>query len=940
MDNNERELTPKELLQKLKDSINKGTEKPAVIEATSIPAEPINTDVEYMEEPDDAQILARREEQPVVEPPVRIKYSFTVRRPERLDEPETEKTPALGVDELLSVVDTDIGYDRGEAPDLDELMGSVLNEDELRDLKRIGSRKSADEIAEEAAREAEEAFEAGDAPFTLTDEVELVYEGQEEYYSSIDDNVEPVIIDDEPVSEPEEEILIHDDGSITPDADARLNAMNYITSLTKMAAANAAAEEAAAEAAEAVISAEDAEEVPTVSETADIGAEEETEESEEGSAEGGETVIPEDFDEVDVNLMIAFGMEEELKDAIGEAETEKITAQADEDAKAVTATDLMAVVTEDAREEFTDFTQTKDIFASLKRRYRKVLLSLGGAILIALVLFLFENLPAFGVSLPKALSREYYPVVNLMVGLQLSLFAYVLVADQIKRGISALVEKKWTPEVGITFIVGLSFLYQLLLSIFCREGYTTYNFPVALTVVLALGYEFLNLKREIYSFNIVASKKVKHALCTLPYEDAEKERDAFRPFYEIEKEHGEEGVELPEENAEGSEDVFEGKPMYTLKQGAFIDGFFERMRRYPANKAVLKLTLPTMAILSLVFFVIAWIRGGSFTYGVSMGYFALGMCAPASVFVTYSYPLYKAGKKAFLNETAILGEAAAEEYLDAEEISFEDKDIFPGKGVKVKSIKVFGTHRIDRVVFNAANIFRKYGGPLSQVFNMATLELGVTDEVYFGVIEEDGIEAMVSGSHIYLGKADYLRRKGYEPGFDDEDEVIEGNGGICVMFMAIEDEVAAKFYVEYTIDHEFESILRALYSSGVCIGVRTFDPNIDDRMLQLLLRYGDYPVRAIKCRTEQSPNLAKEHLDSGIVSRRSAKDMLRAFMSCDRVLRALKLGAVVKMASLALGAVITLITIIMAASGVASAWTVLYQLFWLLPVVLFTKLSV
>ncbi len=937
---NERELTPKELLQKLKDSINKGPEEPAPVEATVIPAAPVDHEVQYDGEPDDAQILAQREEEPVVLPPVRIKYSFKVRRPEKIEQTQVEDAPAVSVDELLPEADTDIEYDLGEAPDLDEFMGSVLSEEELSDLKRIGSMKSADEIAAEAAKEAEEAYDAGEEPFTLTDEVELVYEGQDEYYSSIDENVEPIIVDEEPVAAEPEDERIRDDGSIVPDADAKLNAMNYITSLTKMAATAAAQEaEEIARAAEVVSDAAEVFAAESADEPASEVVDEPSKEAVEEPASEAAVTVPEDFDEVDVNLMIAFGMEEELKDAIGEEQTEKITAQVDEDAKAVTATDLMAVVTEE-QEEFTDFTQTKGIFASYKRKYRKALFSLGGGLLITLLLFLFENLPAFGVSLPKAFSREYYPVVNLMVGLQLSLFSYVLVLDQLKRGIAALMEKKWMPEVGMTFLVALSFFYQLLMALFCRTDYVTYNFPVALCVVLALAYEFLNLKREIYSFNIVASKKVKHALCSMPYEEAEKEREAFRPFYEVQPTFGEEGVEVPDEEPSESVDLFEGKPMYALKQGAFIDGFFERIRRYPASKAVLKLTLPTMAVISLVFFLIAWIRGMSFTYGVSMGYFALSMCAPMSIFVTYSYPLYKASKKAFMSESAILGEAAAEEYLDAEEISFEDKDIFPGKGVKVKSIKVYGTHRIDRVVFNAANIFRKYGGPLSQVFNMATLELGVTDEVYFGVIEEDGIEAMVGGSHIYLGKADYLRRKGYEPGFDDEDEVIEGNGGICVMFMAIEDEVAAKFYVEYAIDHEFESILRALYSSGVCIGVRTFDPNIDDRMLQLLLRYEDYPVRAIKCRTERSPNLAKEHMDSGIVSRRSAKDMLRAFMSCDRVLRSLKLGAVIKMASLGLGAVITLISIIMAAGGIASAWAVLYQLFWLVPVVVFSKLSV
>ena len=986
MENNQNEMSPQELLRKLKESLAADNGKPK----KSSSEEEVFSVMENMKhtEPEaevtDEELLRAVSAQDVVststEPtpdavPV-IRYRFKVTRPvvpeqsvqDQADASEqASETPDIPEEQtaVFQSPDTEISFETAKTPDVRELMGEYLSEQEISQLDRISSMPDADAIAQQAKDEAEAAYLAGETPvaeqqehseMSLTDEVEVVYRDSAAYYGKLDEAAagaqESAQEFAQDVPDPKNIAETSSEQEIVPNEMSRQNAMNYIASLTKKAAQAsdgvAGMEQLANAAGSAVQSAAEA----VQGKSDDSAGTEDVDNN-----DNAESV---EFDEVDVNLMLAFGMEDRLKDAIGEEETEKITQQADEDAKTITSTDLLKAVAEDEKgEEFTDYSQTKRIFAKYKGRYRKTLFKLMASVLIALVLFFYENIPALGGNLPKALDPGYYPVVNIMIGMQLLVFSYALVFEQIKRGGVAALKRKWIPESGTAVIAVLSWLYQILIVIFCRASYTTYNFPVALCFVFSLMYEFMNLKREIYSFNIVASKKMKYALCTMPLEDSAEERTAFREFYgqsasapDMDSDAADSVPESAETDEERSADVhgsedspflddpLADKPMYQLKRGAFIDGFFEKIGRYPSYKAILRIFVPAIAALSLLFLILGAIKAASFSYGVSLGYFVLVLCAPMSMFITYSYPLYKASRTAFANESALIGEKSVEEYLDAAEITFEDKDIFPTKGVKVKSIKVYGNHRIDRVVFNAANIFRKYGGPLSQVFNMATLELGTTDEVYFGVIEDDGIEAMVGGSHIYIGKTDYLRRKGYQPGFDDEDEVIEGNGGICVMFMAIEDEVAAKFYIEYTVDHEFEAILQSLYSSGVCIGIRTYDPNIDDRMLNLLLRYGQYPVKVIKRRTEQSENLAREHMDSGIVSRRSVKDMLRAFMSCDRVLRSVKMGVVIKMAAMAAGIVISAIVLIFGAGGIASVYAALYQIFWMIPLLIVTKITV
>ena len=69
--------------------------------------------------------------------------------------------------------------------------------------------------------------------------------------------------------------------------------------------------------------------------------------------------------------------------------------------------------------------------------------------------------------------------------------------------------------------------------------------------------------------------------------------------------------------------------------------------------------------------------------------------------------------------------------------------------------------------------------------------------------------------------------------------------------------------------------------------------------------------------------------------------MLRAFMSCERVLRSVKMGVIVKMTAMGVGALFTLLLVILNAGGaVSSMYAGLYQLFWTAALALVVKMIV
>lgn len=86
--------------------------------------------------------------------------------------------------------------------------------------------------------------------------------------------------------------------------------------------------------------------------------------------------------------------------------------------------------------------------------------------------------------------------------------------------------------------------------------------------------------------------------------------------------------------------------------------------------------------------------------------------------------------------------------------------------------------------------------------------------------------------------------------------------------------------MQYTIDSEFEKILEQLYKTGMCVGIKSFDPNIDDVLLAKKVKAMKYPVKVIRSKTVEDIPHTFERCDSGIVSKRSVKDLLRTVTLC------------------------------------------------------------
>lgn len=621
-----------------------------------------------------------------------------------------------------------------------------------------------------------------------------------------------------------------------------------------------------------------------------------------------EQLVPPEVDETDVNLMIAFGMDDELAKTIDQGRREQVEQEISEMEREMEEPEEQAF-------EYTSSKQNKAIFNDYRKKYGGVTLRIAACAVLLLIAFLYENISTFGGTLADAINPALYPVTHIMIDLQLVLVGGILIGKRIWQGMKSLLRFSPTPDSVIALLMTLTVAYDIGM---CFLPYGTvpqlYGFPMLFGVMVSLVYEMFNLRREIFSFNIVASKRIKFTIGRLEADRSALEEEAFREY-------------LPEDPS-----------IFKLNKAAFIDGFYARMRPSGSSKRILTLLLIFGLTMTAAIAGLGALWTGNLVSGIGIGYAALMMSMPIAVYLTYSLPFYRASQIAYEQDSAILGESAIDEYADASSITFDDRDVFPSYGVKVRSIKVFGNNRIDSIIYNAASVFRIAGGPLADVFDIATAELGHSEDVRLLAVEPDGIEAVVSGTHLYFGKDEYLRRHGFTPLVDDDDGQI---GSASIMYMVSDDEVAAKMYIQYRIDADFENTLKQLYRYGICIGIKTLDPNIDDEMLSRRIKLDKYPVRILKCRETEDHTKVLEHAQSGLVSKHSAKALLRAFTLCAKVQRMIRLDAVINVIAMLAGVFLMLMTLVFdAAEQIPSVYIALYQLFWAVPMYVMAKMMI
>ena len=326
----------------------------------------------------------------------------------------------------------------------------------------------------------------------------------------------------------------------------------------------------------------------------------------------------------------------------------------------------------------------------------------------------------------------------------------------------------------------------------------------------------------------------------------------------------------------------------------------------------LRLMLILSAVLSVAVGVIVGIKNAEFMAGA--GAFAASICLSMPIFGKFIPAFITFIHNRALNHegTMVVSLNAADKTASANAVVLDSADIFDRGNCTMHGMNYFESMRVDVVLRYAAAMVIKSGGPLKECFEkVVDGRLDILPPVRELVYEDKmGISARIYEQKVLLGNRNML----IHHNIDAPDKATEDRyqkKGRKVIYLAVNEKLAALFVVSYSVDEEMKNYLKQLEKNGIQTLVRTNDVNITEELIseRFDINIGNFKIlSSVAGRLyKRRKDAVSEVLDAQVVHDGQPRSMLRAIAACCTMASRKKIGNALQFILMAIGAALTLL---------------------------------
>ena len=587
-------------------------------------------------------------------------------------------------------------------------------------------------------------------------------------------------------------------------------------------------------------------------------------------------ITPEaELDAVDIALMVALGGESEIDQTVGfEKIRQAVNASDAESGRINTEKSIFGF----CGEEYTSILQTGKIKKKYKNDKTKLIVKTVLTAIITVLLACYEMSGWMGNGFGGILDMNAHPIAHVLFGLQLLLIAIAISGNKLKTFFKNMLEFSSISYIGAIILTLLSILHDVLIMTvgYADPGATVHSLA-ALLLLISLIYDIFDISQQSGVFDIVSRSNKKLVL---------------EPYGKL---------KMSEDENDG--DIID-KDSYCISRVSNVNGFFARISKATKNVTGKLVSLVLSFSVSLCVMLVLLLTGeqiGTVVLSLVVTLSCSLICASIFESEFAFFTVHNILKK---YKTGIIGKASVEEYGKCNILYFDDFNVFNKKSVRTKGLKLYDNNEIYRILYHTQAVFSKVGGPLKGVFEFATTEMIHSRNVEIKEISKEGISAVVDNrTSVLIGTGSFMKSRGIHPSYTAQDLRLEEAGEESILFIALGGSLGAKLYVTYQFSGEFEKLAKKLTACGINIGIRSSDPNINDKWAKT---YG----AAKKCSISVvRPNLKElkaqdKSLEGGIVSIKNVRAISEAAMMCTRlysfesVIAKIRIAAIVLIAAL------------------------------------------
>ncbi len=612
-----------------------------------------------------------------------------------------------------------------------------------------------------------------------------------------------------------------------------------------------------------------------------------------------------DFDDIDINLALALGNKEALENSVGYARVRSArNGFYDPFFEESTGERTYGYDGEEFRNE-KQIDSIKKRYASESRRIRDRLIA---TFFLSILILFLENLPMTAIRIPHLSNWLDNPSFYYITALFLSILLIVISRKKIGSALRSCLVLQGEPFVPIACLAVLNFTYNLIVLLFFREsGMPVYNFAMAIFLLFGIVDDAMRLMREKLSFDVVSDRKPKLSL------------------------------ERLEEKAQNESNAFSYGQEFFVEKVTFVGNFFTRSGRRSVqfSEYFHELALSALGALGVALFSLFLTDDISTFFAVFT--FSMFSCVPMQFLIANIYPFFHLTKGLSKLDSAVIGDAVSEEYNDTDTIYLEDAEMFGKHGARVVGVRSYNDMDFYSLLSYALSVFTVIGAPLCNVFDNSAKEIEKKENVRITDISVGGVEAIVEDRTVYIGNLAFMRSHGYFPKRNADDEKKIESGQICILYLAISGELCAKLYVQYTVTQRFEKFAAEMLRNGVRVGIRTLDPNVNEKMIAALRNDKNVSIKVIRPTPNELIPIGK-HSDSGIVTSKNSHMIFKILEQCFNIKRIYNKQRFFRLIALSLGILLSVLVMIgKLYTYVPSLYIVIYQVLWLVPSLIYTK---
>lgn len=535
---------------------------------------------------------------------------------------------------------------------------------------------------------------------------------------------------------------------------------------------------------------------------------------------------------------------------------------------------------ENTEYEYTERLQNQEI----KGMYDYAVRGMGKRMLISCIftvlLFCIENISLFFKNLSGVFVASNYPYLHVGVSLGLLILCAICAHEQIYHGVKSILSKEYLPESVSVVALLVAVIHSVTMLVLISFGYTavsTFNFVAASILLGTIMYSYINVVREEYGFRAISGKDTKFILESVQQKNAEAEYDTFTT----------------------TSSDYNGQIARVGKTG-FVKNFFHNTNSSINIRKFMGIYLVAAIFIPMIFAAISAIRNSSAAMLTSYWGVGVMLMLPIGILCAYSVPFYIGNKRLFEDYAAIIGEEAVNEFAQMDVAVVNDTTAFPPQNIKVQEFYAYSGYTIEKVYYYAANGFSLVGGPLAQMFEAASNQkILASKRVMFLCSGRSYLCVKIDNEKVIFADKFGMTSQGIKIG--NERDV---DSSVSVMYVAVNGVLAAKLFLKYEIDSEFLKIVKLLNKNGTGVGIRSFDPNLNNELIKKVTSFKKRDLRVIKLSTINEVSKTTERKDAKIATKGMSRSLIKAIPVCKKILSTRKVLKAIKIVASIGGAVL------------------------------------